>query len=272
MPNFKFVNANNIPYVPDRFLSVGSVNLRSEITDLNGIDDPSIDLSTKLGNSFVLRVPFITTDATQEECIKAHQKGGMGVLSNNPEKIESSTKMMEVLTDLKNRGVRIGFTIGTHPDDDLIVSSVLALGIKNPLVFVKSKIDNYRKTIEQVRRLSLKYRSDIDIMAGPCTSISMLLALVQAGVQSVYIPTTNNVNLNLSMRHAVYSLQRNITLVGWGCGFAENIIASGIDILDTNAFLTDNFFVDFLKQAMVSTNSKNLLDFANNTVFMEVPS
>lgn len=266
MPNFRFVDGTNVPFVPKEHLRLQDITIRDEITNLNGLDDPAINTTTKLGNSFLLKVPCVVTMATKDDCVSAHGHGAVGILSNSQGSFPSIESFLDVVTDLKNRGIKFGFTIGTNPEDEIIVAKVLELGVKNPLVFVQGNIPNHRKIIEQVRRLSLKYRSDIDIMAGYATCISMLVELVHAGANAIHLGEATSFTLIQSFRHALYSLKRNVSLIAFHNCEAPKEIAAGLDILDVAApsiLATQKT----LRAGMLAANCKNLMEFSNDTVF-----
>lgn len=266
MPNFRFVDGTNVPFVPKEHLRLQDITIRDEITNLNGWDDPAINTTTKLGNSFLLKVPCVVTMATKDDCISAHGHGAVGILSNNKIPFPSIESFLEAVVDLNNRGIKFGFTIGTNPEDEIIVSKVLELGVKNPLVFVQGNIINHRKIIEQVRRLSLKYRSDIDIMAGYATCISMLVDLVQAGANAIHLGEAKSFTLIQSFRHAVYSMKRNVSLVAFHNCEAHKEIAAGLDVLDVTPLAITNTQRS-LRSGMLAANCKNLMELSNDTVF-----
>lgn len=275
--NTKFVDANNIPYSPSKWLDFSDVLIRPYFTNLESVNDPAIDFSTRCGeykiNSPVVFRDVSNTTPTAYSEIKSY--GTFGFLKKTWVSID------ELLLQLKAMSTHIppSFEIGVHPSDVDVIDAVISSDIKNPQVYIQSPNGESKVLIDQIRRVKAKFGASVHVSAGIIQNVYTALQAISMGCNNVIIGHTKNFSTNtplitniINMRRMLYSQRNNATLTIYTS--SDNIIKSlvaGADCIMLDHVYTNIMPTIFskLREEMFYIGASKVEELFNDVMFIE---
>lgn len=231
----EFIDANFVPYTPSNWLSFDDVSLMPKFSSLKSRNDPKISLATKIG-AFPLSNPIIAspmdTVCEASMCISLAKIGCLGILHRFYKKYgaEGKERFFNDIKEVhKNSGI-VAFAVGLHPDDCDLVGEVLKL-VPHALVCVDTAHGDQSAVYDAVRKISLRYAGQIQVMAGSvCTPLGIQL-LIQAGAHIIRVGVGSGSLCSTRMvtghgipqlsaimhaRRTVYGLKKNVSIIADG--------------------------------------------------------
>lgn len=179
---FKFINANGIGYEPERFLSTDDVLLYPKHSVLKSRNDPQISLATKATETIKMKIPLISanmdTVTEADMAIAMGRLGGLGILHRFYKTKE------QWLTDVKkvhDNQLTVAFSIGLNPKDVDLIGEVLNI-TKVAIVCVDVAHGDQEQVFHQIRKISLSYPNQVQIIGGNVATPGGVNMLIDAGV------------------------------------------------------------------------------------------
>lgn len=261
----------------NKHLGFHDVDIDYGFTYLTSSDDPSIDITTKLSQNHVLKCPIIYLNQSRYDRIEYFAASKFGCLCIVESKLfESAKHLNDEIAILHNAGVNIGFTIGINPDDVNIIDTVLTSNptLKNPVVFINSEYGDSQSTIEQIRKVALKFGKSITIMAG---SINTPIGIQKAIMAGATIITTNcdyAVTTTLNLHRTIFGMTSNIKLISYqsNASILQNpakALIAGADALITRDSTNIDNIIKTIRGVMYHTNCRTIHDLFNTGMFIE---
>lgn len=260
----QFINAHNVKYTPDKFLSYNDVLLLPHRSDLTSRNDAKIDLSTKFTSNINLNTPILSanmdTISEADMVLAMASHGGFGILHrfyNDKERFRADVE--KIVTKYSG----IAFSIGTNPDDLSIVNDITKIYEKAQIVVCVDVANGHlRKSLDQISKLRKTFGSRIQIIGGNVCTPQGVMDLVSHGVDAVKIGigggslcstrlvTGHGMPMLTSIiqaRQTINALQSNVAII------ADGGIKTSGDIVKALAAGADSVMVGGLLAATVET-------------------
>lgn len=189
MEPLNFINAHNVKYTPDKFLSYNDVLLVPHRSDLESRNDSRINLSSKFTSNIMLNTPILSANmdtVTEGDMVLAMaEQGAFGILHRfykNYEKFQHDVDRI-----IAKYGV-VAFSIGTNPDEITTVNSIVSAYEKARIVVCVDVANGHlSKSLDQIKRLRKSFSNRIQIIGGNVCTPQAVLDLVHAGVDAVKV-------------------------------------------------------------------------------------
>lgn len=231
MLNNKFVNAHNVSYTPDRWLTYDDVLLMPQFSDLNSRNDPSINLTTRLTSGVTINSPIISanmdTITGANMAIAMHRIGGHGIMHRFYPSQEDRWADIVAMGDATKLP---SFSIGADSEEIGFVFEVLQK-YGQAVVCVDVAHGHLKKCIDQVYNLRKEFAGKVQIIAGNVVTPRGAMDLVQAGAHGIKVGVGNSgicstrlvsghgipqLSAILQIRAALFGSKSNTTLIADG--------------------------------------------------------
>lgn len=183
----KFVNANNIPYEPQNWLSFNDVLLMPQRSDLDSRNDPRIELNTRFTASSPIQAPIISanmdTVTGASMAIAMHSLGGAGILHRFQPSDDEWWQDIKTMGDYTKLPC---FSVGTHADElDKINRVVREYG--QAVVCVDVAHGHLLKSLSQISSIRKNFAGQVQIIGGNVVTPAGAMDLVQAGADAIKV-------------------------------------------------------------------------------------
>jgi vacuolar-type H+-ATPase subunit E/Vma4 len=274
----KFLNAQNHLYLEDRWLDYKDVSFVPAYSSITNTAD--INISTYITPGIGLLAPYIVWTLDINNVIENIKKGFYSFIDS----MLYTNKFDDLKQDIKQvyeTVHTVGVTVGPNKNDAVIVDAVLDI-IKElhpdkkipskPIIFVFSENADNEEILSQIRHLRLKYKNDIDIIAGYLNTPFAVSKSIDLGVNGVVSNFTENdcgLTDQLRIYNTIFAKQSNVKyIVNCDCSSDAKTFAAGADIILTNKNTYQmSSYITKLKNDMKSLNCKTLPDLYNKTRF-----
>jgi IMP dehydrogenase len=229
----QFLNAHNVVYEPDRFLSFDDVLLVPKKSHLQSRNDPSISLRTKLTQHTHINCPIISANmdtVTGPEMVFAMAKfGGFGILHRF---FPTENDYIAAISEVANKFGVVAFSIGAKKEDILFVENVLKTVKSNQyIVCLDVAHAHLTKIITQIKSLRNVFGTNIQIIAGNICTAHAAQDLIIAGVDAIKVGVGSGsfcstrivtgcgmpqLTAIMHCRRAINAMQSNIALIADG--------------------------------------------------------
>lgn len=246
----KFIDANFVPYTPNRWLSYDDVSLLPKGSDISSRKDSSISTSTKLTSGIDMATPIISanmdTVTESEMALCMHRMGGVGILHRFYESKEQWKQDIKLVYDTAGY---VAYSIGLSPSDIDLIEENLKEGIARQIVCIDVAHGHMEMVHHQIRKIVLNFpKENVQVIAGNISTPAGAQFLVSAGVHGIKVGqscgsfcTTRLVTGHgvpqlsaiMNVRRALYSMQSNVALIADGgirdSGDIVKALAAGAD-------------------------------------------
>ncbi len=272
----KFVNANNIPYVPNRFFGFDDVGILPYPSTITGSHDPHMDMSTRFGG-YEIGTPIVYRGfSSTESFTEIAKKKSLGfVMAKN---FVDPAELIERLKEMA-KFIPPSVEIGTHPGDADLIGVILDSGIKKPQVMIVSPNGESQILLDQLRRIKAKYGSDVDVSVAFPQTIQTITTAVVLGANNIVLSDDTGqftdvpiVTKIINARHAVFSKKSNTTISVAISNPVNTIkaLVAGADTVMLNYNPSTEFY--FIKEDMYMTGASKIADLFNKVAFFEKPN
>ncbi len=257
----RFVDANYVEYQPTKWLTYDDVLLVPNMSRLTSRNDPRISLATRITSGIPMQMPLVSanmdTVTEGDMAVAMHKAGGIGILHRFYQIKYGDTAKTIWLNDIKKIAAAGGvpaFSIGLDPKDiDIVEEALKAIASvtgKKPeaIVCVDVAHAHTEMMYHHIKKLSLAYAGNIQIIAGNVATPMGAKMLVDAGAHAIKVGVGGgsvcstriinghgipNLTAISQIRRALHGMQSNATLIADGgvrnSGDIAKALAAGAD-------------------------------------------
>jgi hypothetical protein len=265
----KFLDSHNHLYYENRWLSFSDIELVPQFTQITNTAD--INTSSYFKNQGY-RYPYYKICNDHNEYLENVKKGYMSFLS--PYGYSGQSNFIDSLVKIKKDTKTCNFIIGLNKNDANVIDHISNLIEKdsiNPTVFISSDdFGDSDEMISQIRHLRLKYKQNIDIIAGYISAPFTVMKAIDLGVDGIVFSndhTKCDLTGQLKIFNSIYSKQANTKLfVSYLDQYKDiDILAAGADFISQESVYDSN--IERLKADMKKYNCKTVGEIYNKTKF-----
>lgn len=243
----RFVDANNVQYEPNKYLTYDDVLLIPKRSDISSRNDPSIQTKTNLTPRIAINVPFVSanmdTITGSQMAIRMAQLGGIGILHRFYPSFEDWQKEIDLV--IKSVSVPV-FSIGLDPKYKEWVDYVTEKSVHS-IVCIDVAHGHMQSVLELINKLRSNY-TNLEIIAGNVATAGGVADLISAGASSIKIGIgcgqlcstrvvtghgVPQITAIMHARRAINAMQSNATLIADGgirsAGDIVKALAAGAD-------------------------------------------
>jgi IMP dehydrogenase len=185
----QFINAHNVPYVPDRWLSFDDVLMIPKFSTLESRNDPSIDLTTRFVNGVPLKLPILSSNMDtvtgSEMVLTLAQYGAFGILHRFYPSLEEYISEIKKIAD---KYKVVAFSIGANVQDLRNLERILNEVESNLyIVCIDVAHGHLAKCIKQVHEVVKGFGPKVKVIAGNVATAVGAFDLINAGAHAIKV-------------------------------------------------------------------------------------
>ena len=259
-----FVDCNNVPYTPSKFLTYDDVQLVPQFSDIKSRNDASVTTECNFTSQTKMRTPIVSANMdTVTEYDMANTMfnyGGYGILHRfygNKYADQGFNIFMEQIQKLHKNGIVPAFSIGVAQEDLSVVRKVLEVAPR-AIVTVDVAHGHSKQCTDQCKRLRELFTNKVEIIAGNVATQEGVAELVFNGmVDSCKVGLGNGSNCTtriitghgvpqltaiIKAREAINKMKSNCTIIADGgirnAGDIVKALAAGADCVMLGSLLS----------------------------------
>ncbi len=259
----QFVDANNVPYTPTKYLSFDDVMLMPLPSNIPSRLDPRINISSAITEGYNLNTPIIAANmdsVTEFPMVKAMAEVGAAAILHRFYKSADSF-MADIKSIIDLTGVP-SFSIGAKENEGDIVEAVVKISPRPPIVCVDVAHGHLKIVVQQVERIKKRFGDKVQIIAGNVCTPMGVMDLVRAGANGIKVGVGGGSQCKtrlvtgfglpqftaiMQCRHALSSMKSNAKLI------ADGGIRTSGDIVKALAAGADSVMIGGLLSATIES-------------------
>lgn len=187
----KFVNGHFVEYTSSKFLSYDDVLLLPRHSQVKSRNDPRLDLGCGVTESTRLSIPLVSSPMSSVSesklCAALNKAGGLGILHRFYPTIEN--RLSEII-QVHNETGKTAFAVGLAAEEIPFIDNVVQR-LGKCIVCVDVAHGHLSESLNQVYKISQKFRDKVEIIGGSACTPSAIGDLIKAGSNAIRVGIGN---------------------------------------------------------------------------------